>query len=107
MLLSTRDYHSLCRRYTGKTVKITDRSGKVHVGRISRVSGEKVYIEPLKSRRGYGYGFFGGGCGCGCGGGYGGGGGYYGGGGGYFYGGAYSLAIGFIAGIAIASLFFI
>lgn len=80
-------YYHLCSRNVGKNCRITDRSGRVHVGRITRVSNSKVFIQPSRSRGfGYGYGFYGG---------------YYPWGG---YG--YGIALGAIVGIAIAGLFF-
>jgi ferredoxin-fold anticodon binding domain-containing protein len=38
-------YYDICNRHIGKTARITDRSGRVHVGRITRVTRNKVYIE--------------------------------------------------------------
>lgn len=79
------NYYDLCCRYRGSMVRINDRFGKVHVGRITRVTRNRVYIQPLLRRPGFGYGYYG-----------------YG----YGYGAAYGVALGAIAGIALASLFF-
>ncbi|RSK27268.1 hypothetical protein EJF36_10460 [Bacillus sp. HMF5848] len=76
--------YELCCKYHGKVVRIEDRNGRVHVGRITRVSREKVYIQPTGAGRnlgGYGFGW------------------------GWGWGG-YGIALGAIAGIALAGLFF-
>lgn len=75
--------YNRCRKYHGKMVRITDRNGRVHVGEITRVNEDYVWLRP-RSRGGFGYGFFGG-----LGGGYG-----------------YPLALGFITGIVLATAFF-
>ncbi|KAA0546727.1 hypothetical protein FZW96_15450 [Bacillus sp. BGMRC 2118] len=78
--------YGLCCKYQGKVVRIREHNGREHIGRISRVSPNRVFIEPTGPRGGFGYGFYGGG---------------------YYRGyGAYSLALGAIAGIALAGLFF-
>jgi hypothetical protein len=95
--IMSQDMYGLCCRYEGKVVRINEHGGRVHMGRITRVSPNRVYIQPMGPRGGlggYGYGF----------GGYGGYGGF-GGYGGYGYGG-YGIALGAIAGIALAGLFF-
>jgi hypothetical protein len=82
--------YGLCCRYQGKTVRIREHNGREHVGRIARVSPNRVYIEPVGGRGrlgGYGYGFDGRGYG-------------------YGYGFGYGIALGAIAGIALAGLFF-
>jgi hypothetical protein len=90
--MSNGDYYNLCCRYQGRHVRINDRNGNVHVGRISRVTRNQVFIQPTRHHRGNnGYGGYG----------YGGYGGY-----GYGYGEAYGLALGAITGIVLASLFF-
>ncbi|MFZ3589595.1 hypothetical protein ACOI1C_09990 [Bacillus sp. DJP31] len=97
----SQDMYGMCCRYQGKTVRINEHNGRNHVGLITRVSRDRVFIEPASQRGGlggYGYGFYGGRYG-GYGGGYG---GRYGG---YGYGG-YGVALGAIAGIALAGLFF-
>ena len=78
-------YYHLCCRYKGKVVRITDKAGRVHVGRICRVTPHKVYIEPMIRRGGYGFGF---------------------GGWGWGFGAPFGIAFGFIAGFALGSLFF-
>lgn len=82
------DIYGLCCRYQGKVVKITERCGRTHIGKITRVTPNRVYIEPVGGRGlgGYGYGFYG----------------YPG----YGYGFGFSLALGAIVGIALAGLFF-
>ncbi|KAB2494423.1 hypothetical protein [Priestia endophytica] len=80
-------YYNLCCRYKGRMVRINDRHGRTHVGRIMNVTQRQVFIQPMQGGRGFGY--FGG---------Y----GY-----GYGYGAAYGVALGAITGIALASLFFI
>ncbi|WP_246938510.1 hypothetical protein [Bacillus pinisoli] len=84
------DIYGLCCRYQGKVVKINEHNGRVHYGRITRVSRNNVYLEPIGSRGGLGgYGYWG-----------------YGYGYGYGYGGGYRVALGVIAGVALAGLFF-
>ncbi|MFC4184019.1 hypothetical protein [Saccharococcus thermophilus] len=54
-------YH-VCRRYHGQVVRIHDRFGNIHVGRITRVTPTHVYITPVGPRRnlgGFGYAFVG------------------------------------------------
>jgi hypothetical protein len=91
--MSNENYYNLCCRYQGRHVRIDDRRGNVHVGRISRVTRSHVFIQPTRHRGNNGYGGYG----------YGGYGGYYGD---YGYGEGYGLALGAITGIALASLFF-
>lgn len=81
----SQNIYGLCCRYQGKVVRIREHNGREHVGRITRVSPNRVYIEPYGQRGGFGYGYFGG---------------YYGSG----YG--YSIALSFIAGVALGGLFF-
>lgn len=79
-------YYDLCCRYNGKVVRIHDRHGNVHVGKICRVSRSKVFIQPFNRRgNGFGLGFYGG----------------YG-----YYGYPYGIGLGLITGIALAGLFF-
>ncbi|MFY4776875.1 hypothetical protein [Metabacillus sp. RGM 3146] len=82
-------YHGICQRYHGQNVRITHRDGNVHVGRIVRVTPTHVFIQPYRGRGG-GYGM-----------------GYYGRRyGGYGWGAAYGIGLGFIAGVALAGIFF-
>jgi hypothetical protein len=39
-------YYDTCRRYEGKVVKIKDRRGQVHIGKITKVENDRVWIEP-------------------------------------------------------------
>lgn len=82
--------HQICNDHMGKCVYITENCGKRHYGRIVNVDRDNVYIQPL-GNRGFSYGY-----------GYGG----YGGYGGFGYGIGYPIALGAIAGIALAGLFF-
>lgn len=85
--MSQYNVYDLCCKYHGKVVRITDRTGRVHVGQITRVSRSMVWIRPNSNLGGYGYGFYGG----------------YGIG----YGGfGYGLALGAITGVVLASAFF-
>ena len=84
--------YDLCCKYQGKRVRITDNRNNVHVGRITKVDNRMVWLLPDNfDGHGLGWGW-----------------GY----GGYGYGGfggsglGYGIAIGAIAGIALASLFF-
>lgn len=78
-------YYQLCCRHHGKVATITDRYGRRYVGRISRVDRQFVYLQPS----GRGLGGFG-----------------YGWGWGWGPGFGYRVALGAIAGIAIAGLVF-
>lgn len=84
-MMSGRNYYHLCCRYKGRVVRINDRFGKVHHGRILRITNNKVYIQPVMRRPGFGYGYYG-----------------YG----YGYGSAYAVALGAIVGVALAAAFF-
>lgn len=77
------DPYSQCCRYHGQVVRIQDKSGREHIGRVSRVTEDRVYLDsPYDSR--------------------------YGGYNDNYYGGwGFSIGLGFIAGIALAALFFI
>lgn len=75
--------YELCCRYQGRRVLITDNKGNVHKGRITKVDNDQVWLLP-DNPGGYGIGFWGfGGLGFG-----------------------YGIALGAIAGIALAGLFF-
>ena len=80
--------YNVCRQYHGKMVCITDKRGNRHIGRITHVDRRMVYIHPHGGFGGYGFGYWGG----------------YGGwrGGGFGYG----IALGAIAGVALAGAFF-
>lgn len=95
------NYYNMCCQHVGKSVVIREKSGRVHRGIVDRVDRNYVYLRPMTRGRGiggFGYGYYG----------YGGG---YGGGYGYGYGGGYGygwgrVALGAIAGFALASAFF-
>ena len=92
--MNRNEAYDLCCRYHGKRVRITDKQGNLHVGRITKVDTKRVWLMPDGNYGGYGIGFWWG---------YGGGYGYgYGFGGGGF---GYGLLLGGIAGIALASIF--
>ena len=80
--------YNLCKQYHGKMVCITDKHGNRHVGRITHVDRRMVYIHPRGGFGGYGFGYWGG----------------YGGWGGRGFG--FGIALGAIAGIALAGAFF-
>lgn len=82
----TQDMYGLCCRYNGKVVKINERNGRVHHGRITRVSRSHVYIQPVGGRGPGGLG-------------------YWGWGPGWGWGAGYGVALGAITGIALAGLF--
>ncbi|WP_027410668.1 hypothetical protein [Anoxybacteroides tepidamans] len=52
-------WYDACCRYRGQVVRIHDRFGNVHIGRITRVTPNRVYILPAGRRNlgGFGYGF--------------------------------------------------
>ncbi|QWH07442.1 hypothetical protein [Bacillus mycoides] len=123
--------YNTCQRYFGKVVRIEDRDGHIHLGKIIDVTNDSVWIEPMQQRSSFdtGFGYHGaysnGGCdicgglsrcdncGFGCGGGFDGGFGGCGCGrrgcGGCGFGGGWGLELGFgfIFGITLAALFFI
>ncbi|ALF11027.1 hypothetical protein [Parageobacillus thermoglucosidasius] len=78
-------YHTCC-RYHGKVVRIHDKFGNVHIGRIVHVTPTRVYIAPVGARNlgGFGYAFVGWGWGWGWG---------------------YGIALAAIAAIALIGLF--
>lgn len=80
-------YHVCC-RYRGKVVRIHDKFGNVHIGRIIRVTPTRVYIAPVGARNlgGFGYSFVGWGWG-------------------YGWGYGYGIALAAIAAIALIALF--
>lgn len=51
-------YHTCC-RHMGKKVCITEKNGHRHVGTITRVERDMVWIMPEGSSRGYGIGYWG------------------------------------------------
>ena len=79
------DLYNQCCRFNGQRVRITCHDGRVHVGAITRVNRNMVWIRPDENLGGYGLGFFGG----------------YG-----ESGFGFGIALGAIAGIALASAFF-
>lgn len=82
--MNQNELYNLCCKYHGKRVRIVDREGRVHHGEVTRVSRNMVWIRPNEDLGGYGLGFFG-----------------FGG-----YGFGYGIALGAIAGIALATAFF-
>lgn len=75
--------YNLCCKYQGRHVRITDNRNNVHVGRITKVDNNQVWLLP-DNCDGYGIGFWGWGPGLGFG---------------------YGIALGAITGIALTSLF--
>lgn len=57
--MNTRQAYDLCCKYHGKMVCITDRRGNKHIGRITKVDRDMVWILPNRGRGGYGLGFWG------------------------------------------------
>ena len=54
-------YYHMCRKHIGKIARITDRRGRVHVGRIMDVDRKCVYIKPCGAGLGgFSYGWWGG-----------------------------------------------
>lgn len=83
--------YDLCCRYQGQVVQIREQSGREHVGRITRVSDDRVWIDPHFNNNPrfnnnyndrYHSNFH------------------------SYHGFGYPIAIGFISGIILASLFF-
>jgi hypothetical protein len=55
--MSQPDLYNLCCRYHGRKVRVTCRDGSVHVGEITRIDRDKVWIRPNGNTGGYGLGF--------------------------------------------------
>jgi hypothetical protein len=87
IILNPADAYNLCCKYHGKRVRISDSSGRVHVGEITKVDRRQVWILPDRRHSGYGLGFWG-----------------FGGFGGEGFG--YGIALGTILGIALAPIIF-
>jgi hypothetical protein len=77
--------YSLCCKYHGKHVRLTCHDGRVHIGKITRVTREHVWLQPIGHHGGFGYGYYG-----------------YG----RRFGFGIPFALGAIAGVALASAFF-
>lgn len=75
--------YDLCCKYLGRKVRIDDRNGNVHYGRIMRVDRKQVYLMPSRNLFSLGIGFWG----------------YPGAGFGY------GIALGTILGVALVSAF--
>lgn len=80
--MNQNELYNLCCRYYGKRVRIVDREGRVHLGEVTRVSRNMVWIRPDEDLGGYGLGFFG------------------------FGGFGFGIALGAIVSIALATAFF-
>ncbi|MBB5323008.1 hypothetical protein HNQ34_000085 [Anoxybacillus tepidamans] len=54
-------WYDVCCRYHGQIVRIHDRFGNVHIGRITHVTPNRVYIVPVGQKKlgGFGYGYIG------------------------------------------------
>ncbi|OLN22137.1 hypothetical protein BTO30_11220 [Domibacillus antri] len=50
--------YNLCCKHHGRVVRITCHDGKVHVGKITRVTREHVWLRPVGGIGGFGYGFY-------------------------------------------------
>ncbi len=73
-------YHGLCNKYMGRAVVVRTHDGRSHRGIIHRVTPNRVYLRPLGrggNLGGFGYGY---------------------------YGFGWGIALGAVAGIALASL---
>ena len=49
--------YDTCRRYFGKVVRIEDRDGRIHLGKIIDVTQSSVWIEPVQQRSSFDSGF--------------------------------------------------
>ncbi|WP_379967921.1 hypothetical protein [Ectobacillus sp. sgz5001026] len=57
--MNKQDCYHLCHQYNGKIVHIRDIEGSYHVGRITKITDNSVWIEPVSKRPyngGFGYG---------------------------------------------------
>lgn len=57
--MSHSDIYTTCCHYKGKRVCITDKKGRRHVGRITKIDRDKVWIMPDRDYGGYGFGYWG------------------------------------------------
>lgn len=53
------EIHDRCRRYMGDRVVITEKCGRRHIGRLTRVDREMVWIIPEREFGRYGIGYWG------------------------------------------------
>lgn len=87
--MSVKHFYGLCCKHRGKVVRLTDRAGRAHVGRIINVTPSHVYIQPIRRNLGgFGYGFFGPGFGFG---------GFH---------RPFAVPLAFLTGLAVGGLFF-
>ena len=49
--------YDTCQRYFGKVVRIEDRDGRIHLGKIIDVTQNSVWIEPVQQRSSFDSGF--------------------------------------------------
>ena len=49
--------YNTCQRYFGKVVRIEDRDGRIHLGKIIDVTNDSVWIEPMQQRSSFDTGF--------------------------------------------------
>ncbi|MHB0803245.1 hypothetical protein PVK73_28125 [Bacillus thuringiensis] len=49
--------YDTCRRYFGKVVRIEDRDGRIHLGKIIDLTQNSVWIEPVQQRSSFDSGF--------------------------------------------------
>ncbi|OJE49677.1 hypothetical protein, partial [Bacillus mobilis] len=49
--------YDTCQRYFGKVVRIEDRDGRIHLGKIIDVTKSSVWIEPVQQRSSFDTGF--------------------------------------------------
>ncbi|MEH7077064.1 lectin-like protein, partial [Bacillus velezensis] len=49
--MQSNEARKLCNNYRGQVVRIYDKSGNEHYGRISKVSNDRVWIEPIDQQR--------------------------------------------------------
>ncbi|MTH52009.1 hypothetical protein GKZ89_01215 [Bacillus mangrovi] len=85
----SQNYYNMCCRYRGQNVRINDKFGNVHSGKIVNVTRSRVFIQPNGPRPAGSFGM-----------------GFYRGYGPYSYYPAYGIGLGFITGLAIGGLLF-
>jgi len=49
--MQSNEARQLCNNYRGQVVRIYDKSGKEHYGRITKVTDDQVWIEPIDQQR--------------------------------------------------------
>lgn len=52
-------YYDLCCQHKGQVVRITEKCGNIHVGKIAHVDQKTVWLDRGRGGHGFGYGYYG------------------------------------------------